>query len=260
MADLHNVADAVRALDYAVLAQVPGGGSAVVGVLAGLLTDPNPEVRLLAVHTLVATADPAAAPVLARALVDENEQVAMAAAQGLRTIGRPPPVGALLGQYGRIGEPMVRAELALFLCEHAQPADIAAIKATWQGETASLARDALAAGLAKLGDPDARAAFTKALLASQDAERRRHLELVDFIGQPWLLQPLGELLDDRRDLVYIGIDGHPELPQSLRACDLALWSIARIAGAAFPLQLRPSYRYTNAELEAGRRFVDAAAP
>lgn len=258
--DLQALVLRVQNKDYAAQNDAKNAGAAAVAELVKLLQDPDEEVRLLAVHCLVATGDPGAATGLAWALFDADDQVAMAAAKGLHAVATPAQAKALLRAYDRAGEPLVKREAALVLGRIATDADVPEMKARREKETDPDAKQGLTAALAKLGDPEARTAFEEGLDSSNGRGRLPWLELSEYIGQTWLLPALGRVLDDPTPVVRVAIDSRPDMIQALRACDVALVIIAQITGATFSFPVTRAQNFTPDQLDEARRFVGAQAP
>lgn len=81
-----------------------------------------------------------------------------------------------------------------------------------------------------------------------------------YLRAPWLLAPLRPVLDDRTELQWVGLDGHPELTQHLRACDLAVNLVAAITGHRFSFEVRGQENptnYTDDQLAEVGRFLRA---
>ncbi len=207
--DASRLAEAVRRKDYtAQLAARQAGGAAVV-LLAPLITDPDEEVRQLAVYCLAETRDARAGEPLGKAVLDGDSQVAMAAARALHHVGGPRLVPELLIALPRAGEPMVRRELALVLGRFAGPDKIPELSAILAREVTGEARQGLVAALARMGDADSRDKFARELIENDGMARKPWLELAEYIGQPWLLRPLADLLDDETPVVRVGVERPP---------------------------------------------------
>jgi len=259
--DIQEIVDRIRSKDYSVQNDAQRAGGAAVPLLAGLLADPDEEIRQLAVYCLSATGERAVAAILAgTALFDDDPQVTMAAAQGLHAVATQVDVPRLLQAYDRSAEPLVKREIALVLGRVASPADVPEMKQRWMREAELGIRQGMTAALARLGDDDARNAFTSALRGSAGQERLRHLELAEYIAQSWLLRPLGEMLHDMSDVLRVAVDAQPDLVQALRACDIALVLIARIGGARYSFPVTRAQNYTTTQLHEVQLWVKANAP
>jgi HEAT repeat protein len=258
-ASVQSIVAGVLAKDYAVQLRARGAGPGPVPELARLLGDPDPEVRLLAAYCLAETGDPSAGPALSSGIVDDDAQVAMASAKGLHAVASPPLAPSLVASLDRVHEPMVRREVALVLERIAQPPEIAAMKERWEG-AAGLEREGLTVALAARGDEDARKEFADRLVASSGDERLRWLESADRVGQPWLLRALAKVLGDPTPVLRVGVDARPDLIEALRACDLALVTIAKITQAKLSFPVTGAENYTPAQLDEARRAALAQAP
>lgn len=258
--DIQTLVSRVRAKDYAVQTDAKTAGSAAVPDLTTLAHDADEEVRQLAVYCLSATGDPAAVQGLCWALSDSDAQVAMAAAKGLHGLVTPAHVPTLLQAYDRASEAIIRRELGLVLGEVTAPSDIPELQKRWRSEGNLEAKQGLTTTLSRLGDEDARDAFKEGLAASKGPSRSSYLELAESIAQPWLLEPLAEVLLDTSDVLRVAVDARPDLIQALRACDIALVLIANIGKVAFPFPVIRAKNYSAQELDAAAQWVKANAP
>lgn len=258
--DVTAIVQGVRNKDFAVQLLAKGAGAAPVPDLVRLLADRDPEVRQLAVYCLSETGDPSAADGLASALFDADEQVAMAAAKALHALASPQVASMLLQALDRAVDPMVRREVALVLGRVAGLPELAAMRQRWRAATPGEVKEGLTVALAGRGDDDARAEFERRLLASEGQDLLRWLQHAERVAGRWLLAPLGRILDDPTPVLRVGVDARPDLIQALRACDLALILIAKIANARFSFPVTRDHNYTDAELDEARQLVKAQTP
>lgn len=281
--DIRRVVEGVRARDYTVQLVARTLGGAANTELAELLQDPDAEVRELAVHCLDESGGPGAAEALVPALLDEDLQVSMAAAKALHTHGAPHLVRPLLSTYDLRPEPPVLRELALVLgrLEGWVPVEellrklvpvvgglvgpppvelkrryfVSELKQRYLAESDAQAKEGLLWALARLGDEEARREFAARLEGSAGTERKRYLDGVAYLGQPWVLKALLPVLDDRTPLVRVGVDARPDLIDTLRACDIALELIAKIGKARFSFPVPRPENYSDAELAEAKAWV-----
>ncbi|MEZ4298381.1 MAG: HEAT repeat domain-containing protein [Polyangiaceae bacterium] len=258
--DIQAIVTRIKNKDYAVQNEAKKAGGAAVPDLAKLLSDPDEEVRQLAVYCLAATGDPAAAGPLGGALFDSDDQVAMGAARSLHPIADKVQVPTFLKAYDASGEPLVKKEIGMLLGRVGQPADMPEIKKRWEAEQEPAARLGILAGTARLGDEDAQDAFKEGLTGTTGPARLPWLEIAGYIGQPWLLRSLAEVLSDTTDVLRVAVDARPDLIQALRACDMALWLIVEIGGAKLSFPVTRAQNFKPAELAEADRWVKANAP
>ena len=246
---LDELARAVQASDAGATSMARRIGAGAVPRLRALLDAPAFEVRELAVDCLAATMVEAAVPALVLALADPHVQVAMAAASGLESLGRPMHVPVLIDALDRPKHPLVRRALALVVGRVAGPGKIDALRARLDAESSPLAREGLVMALARLGDADARTRFVD----REGEDLEYWLEDADYLAGPWLLPTLGRLLDDQTPILWV--NGAAGQAYTLRACDLALVRIARITGHRFEFQGAGARSFSPGELDEARRFI-----
>jgi HEAT repeat protein len=215
------------------------------------------KVRRIALYCLDETGGADAARAMAAALKDDDPQVRGAALKGL--IHRPDPVvyEALLRVYPG-ADKVVRQQIPLILGKMGGRANPADLRRVCGAEADAEAREGCLTALASMGDPPAQMEFTERLHASKGRERARFLEYCDYIHQPWLLKPLGPVLDDTSPMVRVGVDARPDLIDSLRACDLAVNLIASIGKVSFSFPVNRMTNYTAAQIAEVKRLVERA--
>jgi hypothetical protein len=69
------------------------------------------------------------------------------------------------------------------------------------------------------------------------------------------LKPLLPVLEDQSTMVRIGVDGRPEIPEYLRACDLAINLVTAISRKSFSFQIDQKTNYTAAQIAEVRGFL-----
>src|SRR5262249_8671278 len=114
--------------------------------------------------------------------------------------------------------------------------------------------------LAKLGGRSAQAEFLKRLQQAKGPELKDLLEEVEYIKQLWALRGLIPVLSDKTPLAETGtchISEESDQPASvpedqiakyLRACDIAVNLIAKIAGPKFSFPVNGLKNYTDPQL------------
>jgi len=97
------------------------------------------------------------------------------------------------------------------------------------------------------------------------------LEYVDYIKQLWALRGLMPVLGDKTPLAGSGFcrmfnkderektisEVENQIAEILRACDIAVNLIQKIAGAKFPFPVNGAKNYAEEELAAARQFLAA---
>ena len=183
--------------------------------LIKLTRNDDAKVRRIAVYCLEETGGADAAVAFARLTLDDDSQVRAAALDGL----------------------------------FRHQADVVPeIEKRYQAEKDPQAKEGLVVALSERGDTRAQAEFLQGLQGSRNRDRARYLDYAGKIKAKWLLPGLLPILDDKTPLVWIGVDGRPDLPQSLRACDIAVNLIAEITGHKFSFPIAGNVNYTEEQI------------
>ena len=74
------------------------------------------------------------------------------------------------------------------------------------------------------------------------------------------MKPLAALLDDVSKVLRIGVDGRPEFPEYLRACDIAVNLIAELAPAKFSFVVNRLTNYSSGQLAEVKHFAAQYTP
>ena len=204
------------------------------------------KVRRIAVYCLDETGGPDAARTFTRLVLDEDPQVRGAALQGLSNHPGDVDAGDLLEAYDHSGDGYVRQQLMIVAVRVPQVTQFE-IEKRYEAETRPDAKEGLLVALASRGHSGAQADFQRALEASRGKDRARMLEYARQIKGPWLLPSLRTILDDETPLVRIGVDGMPDLPEHLRACDIAVNLIAQITSKTFSFKVAGNVNYSVAQ-------------
>lgn len=221
--------------------------------LIKLTANEDAKVRLIAIYCLQETGGTDAAWAFARLVLDEDPQVRGAALNGLMQHPDPAAGASLLNAYDGSPDPYARQQIMLILGRMGISKD--ELKKRYANEKDPQAKEGSMVVLAKLGDPEAEQEFIDRLHASQGRERARFLEYCKYINAPWLSKALLPLLDDKSSLIWIGVDGRPELPQYLRACDIAVNIVATVTKHSFSFQIKDGVNYTDAQITEVRDFA-----
>ncbi len=222
-------------------------GEAAADMLAPALAAPDPERRLLVIQALQAAGGRRAGELLVDALADGNRQVRAFVVQAL--LDAPPQralEARLLLAWDRSPCPTVRRGVPMVLGRMGGGAAIAAL----QGRLAEheAARDGLLAGLARLGDPAARARWARILEGARGPRTKALSALLPYVGEPWQLPHLAPWLE-RTEVVDVLASHLRDLRR--RACDLAMDEVVR--------QLGPELELTREELYGPEAIARARA-
>ena len=249
-----------------------------LGSLAGenikpLASNDDPIVREIAVRSLNQSGGSGLTDIFINALSDEMPTIRAAALNGLNNHFSEESYQKLLQTYSQVSDSQHRNEIALLLGRFGG-ANINDVKQICENELSDEAREGCLAALAKLGDPQSRAEFLNRLREAENRELKRFLEYVDYIKQLWALRGLMPVLNNKNPLGDTGMcqmrrieeavnkaeeETAPEdkIAEILRACDIAVNLIAKIAGNKFPFPVNGAKNYTDAELAAARQVLSA---
>ena len=241
----------VRAHDPSATLLAAEMGPSAAESLIPLTRDSNEEVREIALLCLAETGGSGAVRAALARLNDPAPMVRGAALRGLERLVRPADVPALLHALEATDDAGARRYVALLIGRIGAPRDIPALQAACGKRADTDTQEGCVAALAQLGDPPMREEFLRRLTTSRDRALARMLEYAEAIRAAWLLPALGQLLDDRTEIRWIGVDGLPG-PKSLRVADIALNLIAEISGHRFSFPVAPNVNYTDAQLAEAR--------
>lgn len=238
-----------------------------------LATNEDDTVREIAIRSLNQSGGSGLDDVFVNALFDEMPTVRAAALNGLSNHLSEESYSKLLQAYPKISDPQHRKEIAL-LIGRIGGANVNDLKQLCGKEESAEAREGCLAALAKLGDPQSQAEFLSRLREAENQELKRFLDYVDYIKQVWALRGLMPVLNNKNPLADTGmcqmkkaeeavnkvkektspVDDFAEI---LRACDIAVNLIAKIAGNKFPFPVNGAKNYDEAELAAARQILSA---
>jgi hypothetical protein len=231
-------------------------GVAIVPYVEPYLRNADHLTRLLAVDCLAAAGGPQAIQLLIGMLSDTNEQVRSQAVNALHT---NLPVGletSLLAAWdsSRTRDGYIRQQIPMVLGRMQARTTVPALKARLNSDPRQYVKDGVIAGLAKLGDPEARETFGGLL---RDAQGKRTAELIDFVryeDESWVIPLLVPPLQ-RRDIA-IDLSSHRREIQR-RECDLAADEVMRISKASFSFRMDPATQYSDKQLDEVLRYAQA---
>ncbi|MFO0553316.1 MAG: HEAT repeat domain-containing protein [Polyangiaceae bacterium] len=218
-------------------------GPAAVEPLCRLAADPDWQVREVALSLLGGLDDAYSTRALYAALSDEKAPNRRVAFDALKE--RPAlPASWLLAAFDAMTDKFVRPELALLLGRRDELPTVE-LERRRAVETHPRTRRALDAALAARGDRPSLDAVREFLERAPVASVSEALTLASYVGSRALIPALRARLADEQALFYV--TGHPDGPEELRVCDLALMAACAIA------ELPYSYARTPANYTAEQR-------
>ena len=229
---LVDIKERVEKLDYTVQLDVRALGEGAIVALEPLLAHPEVPVRRLAAYCVAEAGGDRVADLLLPLVDDDDEQLAMAAVQGLEKHAKARHAPQILRALEADLAPEVVPPLVLLLGTFDQGLDSqmqsGELRRCHDEAQGTEQRDAWRAVLARLGDQEARRDFVSAIEASRGNHRKTLLDHCDYVGGAWLLPALDPVLDDLTPLLRVGADGLPDFIDSLRGRDLAILAVAAI--------------------------------
>jgi len=250
------ISDAVLSLDLTAADLARAQGAAAIPELTPFLTHSDSAVRMVAVVALGEIAHPDAYQALMQAAQDEDDMVAGTAVEKLgihaAAIGAEPLVQLLR----RIGSDPARAHLVLIVGRMVNEKQTESLAAFCRRNQGADTKRACLAALARLDVENARNDFAQYLLQAKDLVA---FEMADYISQPWLLPPLGQLLRDKETVQTLG-DPPPGFPATLRVCDKAVVLIAKISGRRFSFPTDVHMNYDDKQLAEAAAAAGRMAP
>lgn len=223
--------------------------------LIKLTRNDDAKVRRIAVYCLDETGGADAAIAFARLTLDDDSQVRGAALQGLLHHTEAVFPASLLDAFDQSQNAYVRQQLML-IAGKVPGVNTSDIQKRYEAEQDAQAKEGLVVALAERGNSAAQGEFIRGLHASQNRDRARYLDYAGQIKAPWLLPALLPILEDKTSMVWIGVDGKPELPHSLRACDIAVNLIAEISGHRFSFKIAGNINYTDEQIAEVKAFLE----
>jgi HEAT repeats len=227
--------------------------------LIKLTRNDDADVRRVAIYCLKATGGEDAAMAFARLALDRDAQVRSAALEALALHPGDIVPLTLLQAFDQSPHPWVRQQLML-VAARVPGVSTAEIQKRYESEKDPEAKEGLVVALAERGDPTGQAEFIRGLQAVKGRDLARYLEYAGRIKAKWLLPSLAPILDDKTPLVGIGIDAAPEVPDHLRACDIAVNLVAAISGHKFSFRVAGDVNYTDEQIAEVRAFLQQPLP
>jgi HEAT repeat protein len=222
--------------------------------LIKLTRNDDAKVRRIAVYCLTETGGADAASTFARLTLDPDSQVRAAALEGLAKHPGEVAPQSLLEAFGQSHDPYVRQQLMLIAAQ-VQGVSTADIQKRYETENDPEVKEGLVVALARRGDPAGETEFIRRLQTMKNRDLARYLEYAGEIKATWLLPALLPILDDKTPLVRIGVDGLPNQPEHLRACDIAVNLTAEISRHPFSFRVAGNINYTDAQIAEVKAYL-----
>jgi HEAT repeat protein len=231
-------------------------GPSIVSHIEPYLRDPDHVVRLLAVNSIAAAGGPQAPQLLIRALGDANEQVRDNAVNALHGHLPTGQEAALLAAWdsNHTRDGYVRQQIPMVVGRMQAPQRVADLKSRMAADPREEVKDGIVAGMAKLGDTDARAALGDMLRKARGKRTAELIEFVKYEDEPWVIPLLVPVLQ-RRDIALI-LSTHVVTIQR-RECDLAADEVIRISKARFSFGIDPLAQYRQEQIDEVLRYAQA---
>ena len=231
-------------------------GKSATPSLIPLATNADPVVREIALRCLDQSGGSGVADVFVSAVVDDSGSVRAAAGTGLQNHLDGSIYTQLLGAFDKSGDAITRQQIAL-LIGRLDGARLNDLQPRCSAEKDNEAQEGCVTALARMGDRSAQAEFVRRLHSAKDRELKRYLDYVSYIHQIWAVKALAPILENKSPVLRIGVDGLPgQVPEYLRACDIALNLLVEIGGINFSFAVNGRTNYTDAQLAEARRALN----
>jgi hypothetical protein len=231
-------------------------GPGIIPSLQSYLNNRDPVIRLLAVDCLAAIGGHGVTQLLISMLGDSNEQVRIDAINALH---QNLPLGkerALLAAAEADHSPdgFVRQQVPMILGRMQARETIPELRHRLTAEKGQDIRDGLIAGMAKMGDAQARVSFGELLHGARGKRTAELIEYVKYLDEPWVIPMLVPVLQ-RRDIA-VDLSTHRKSLHR-RECDLAVDEVLRITKAKFSFQLDPIAQYSDTQISEALHYAQA---
>jgi hypothetical protein len=234
-------------------------GPKALPALLPLAQHPTSSVRALALECLGRVGGSKAELAIATAFSDADGDVRLQAARFLPPHPGPDAHEPLLAAVQQ-GKDAYTRRNAAFAYANSAKASKGKLADACAGVQESEARLGCTVGLAKLGEPKARAEFTQKLSLAQGNELDRLLTFAESMYGPWLVKALLPVLDNRAASFFVGVDGFQvHKAATLRACDRALNGIVTATGVRFSFEIDDHTQYTDAQLSEAKAYASKLA-
>jgi len=232
------------------------GGPRAVAEVEPYLGNVDPAIRVLAVDCLKAAGGAAFPPLMIRALADSNEHVRIKAILALH---EHPPQGreaALVRAWDadHSHDGFVRQQIPMILGRLQARDTIPAWRQRLATEPLADVQDGMIAGMAKMGDPAARAELGKLLETARGRRTAELIEYVKYLAEPWVIPLLAPVLQ-RRDIA-VDLSTH-KTSLYRRECDLAVDEVLRISGERFSFARNEIVQYADSQIAEALRYAQA---
>jgi len=231
-------------------------GPPIVPQIEPYLHNADHTIRLLAVNSIAAAGGPRAPQLLIQALGDSNEQVRNNAVNALHEHLPVGQAAALVAAWdiNATRDGYVRQQIPMVLGRMPAEARADMLRPRLAADQRREVKDGVVAGMAKLGDPPARAAFGEMLRDARGTRTAELMELVEYEGEPWVIPLLVPVLE-RRDIAYRSTTHVAQYER--RECDLAADEVLRISKARFSFDVNTMAQYSDQQIEEVLRYAQA---
>jgi HEAT repeat protein len=223
--------------------------------LIKLTRNDDPGVRRVAAYCLDENGGADAAVAFARLATDQDSQVRAAALEGLAHHPGDIVPQILLQAFDQSQDAYARQQL-IMIAAKVPGISTAEIQKRYEAEKDPEVKEGMVVALAHRDDAAGKEEFIRDLQAAKDRDLARYLEYAGEIKAKWLVPALVPILDDKTPVVRIGVDGLPNHPEHLRACDIAVNLIAEISGHAFSFPIAGNVNYSDAQIAEVKAFAE----
>lgn len=217
-------------------------GSTAIPVLTGCLSDPDPEVRLVAANSLATLKDPAAVKALAEALDDKYMPVRSTAINNLWSHPDPSILPILHGALKSNPYPRTRSMVPLIIGLINQPSSLDVLEQALEEESDEATCDNILLAMARVGEKDQQQVFARRLDAPDVKERLKAIKDIVYVNDREIGKLLAPLLADKRPAYKVGKSANR---QDARICDAVVNAASEIYGHSFSFKVSSQNIYTD---------------
>lgn len=216
-----------------------------IPILTTCLSDPDPEVRLVAVNSLDAVDDPATIQALVSVLDDEYMPVRTRAVNTLWVRHNTAILPYLYESVKSNPYVMTRSRIPLIIGLIGQQSSLSILEEALEEESNEATMENIVLAMARIGDKDQQDVFVRRLDAQNVKERLKAIKDIVYINDREIGKLLAPLLSDKRSAYKVGKSANR---QDARICDAVVNAASEIYGDPFSFEVSSQNIYTDDQL------------
>jgi hypothetical protein len=247
--NMSQLTQAIEQMDFQAIQLASQMGPAAIPELSALLQHDDSAVRTMTVMVLGGMDLSLSHELLFRALDDSDINVINAVVQQIEVHAANLSSELLVGMLDKITEPNPKSRIILLLGNRLKLEQSGPLEKYCTAEQDQIIALHCMAALAKIGAPKRREQLSAYLLSLREdiVAFNKMFELIDYIGQPWIVPSLRLLLNNKMEVQSLG-DAPSGFPKTLRVCDKATPLIAKLLGVSFSFATNLHANYSDEQL------------